>query len=69
MNKSEDLQRAIDDSLTAWATTYLAKNAAIQAEKDASAKLAIAIVNEYTADLSVQAAKETLSDHWKEAKP
>jgi hypothetical protein len=67
MNKSEDLQIAINDSLTAWATAYLAKNAAIQAEKEASGLSAIANLNEYTADLNVQAAKEALSDYWKEA--
>jgi hypothetical protein len=66
MNKIEAFQRAIEYSLTMWAEAYLAKNAAIQAEEDASAKLAIANLNEYTADLNVQAAKEALSDHWKE---
>ena len=63
MNKSEDLQRAIEGRLTMWAEAYLAKNAAIQAEEDASAKLAIANLNEHTADLNVQSAKKALLDY------
>ena len=63
MNKSEDLQRAINDSLTMWATAYLAKNAAIQTEKEASALSSIASINEYEASLSVQAAKKALLDY------
>jgi 3-oxoacyl-[acyl-carrier-protein] synthase III len=63
MSKSEDLQRAIEGRLTMWAEAYLAKNAAIQAEKEASALSVIASINEYEADLSVQAAKKALLDY------